>query len=485
MRWLLGQLTVIVILIFVNVPFSAQAATTGQGNLTQAQSYVTQAIKFAEDGKIDQAQASYNKFNQNWLKIEDSIKPKSAEAYKDIESAMGQVEYAFLQKKEAAVVSSLKDLQKVDQKFINGHYASGKAFKKENISLSDFIGLLKTAKAKTEAGDQASALTEIKQVRESWLSVEGKVVSQSDKVYNQSERDMVTVNAMIQAKNYQGASDLLGQMIGYLSPLAKTTGYSLWDAAMIPIREGLEALLVVGALLAFVKKTNKGRGKGWIWTGVTTGILVSVLIAFAVKFIFNSGAFGNNNFLIAGITGLFASAMLLYMSYWLHSKSNIAEWNAYIKTKSQAALTSGSMISLGLLSFLAIFREGTETVLFVIGMVNDISLKNLIFGLLVGLMVLIVIAILMFVIGMKLPIRPFFMVSSLIIFYLCLKFTGLGVHSLQLAGMIPTTLSKQLPSIDFLAIFPTWESTVPQLILLLFAITVFLFKRYSAKKVAD
>jgi high-affinity iron transporter len=296
--------------------------------------------------------------------------------------------FSSTNKKQSSIVSGLKELQKVNQKFIQGKYGSGDQFKKQNITLSDFIEMLNKVKAQTDAHNQQEALKGISKVRESWLSVEGKVVSQSSQIYNQSERDLVTVNAMIQNKDYQSASFRLSNMVKYLSPIALDKGYSIWDAAMIPVREGLEALLVVGALLAFVKKTNEGKGKGWIWSGVSLGIGLSALLTIIVKFVFNSGAFGDNNFLIAGITGLFAAIMLLYMSYWLHSKSNIAEWNRYIKAKSHAALTSGSLISLGFLSFLAVFREGTETVLSVIGMVNQISIQNLLLGLLIGLVIL-------------------------------------------------------------------------------------------------
>jgi high-affinity iron transporter len=469
------------------ISFSALtfAATKGSEKLKKAETFVDQALDKANKGDLSGSQKDYNQFKTQWLKIEDTVKSESGAAYKDVESAMRQVDYAFLVKKQTSTVSSLNGLQKVNRKFINGNYGSGVHFKKQNITLNDFIDMLNQVKSQTDAHNQAEALKKISNVRESWLSVEGQVVSQSSQIYNQAERDLVTVNAMIQNHNYQSASSRLSNMITYLSPLTLQKGYSIWDAAMIPVREGLEALLVVGALLAFVKKTNEGKGKGWIWSGVSLGIGLSAVLAILVKFVFNSGAFGDNNFLIAGITGLFAAIMLLYMSYWLHSKSNIAEWNRYIKAKSQAALTSGSLISLGFLTFLAVFREGTETVLFVIGMVNQISIQNLLLGLLIGLGILFVLAVLMFVIGVKLPIRPFFIVSSLIIFYLCLKFTGLGIHSLQLAGVLPTTLATYLPSISFIAFFPTWESSIPQIVLLIFSLSVLIWNRSKKKKVAD
>lgn len=281
---------------------------------------------------------------------------------------------------------------------------------------------------------------------------------------------MVVANAMITEQNYDSAAKTLDAMIAYLTPLAQKTSYTMWDAAMIPIREGLEALLVVGALLAFVNKSKDRKGKLWIWIGIAVGLLVSAALAVIVKFVFSSGAFGNNNFLIGGWTGIFAAVMLLYMSYWLHSKSNVKQWNHYIRTKTESALNTGNIISLGILTFLAVFREGTETVLFIIGMVNQISVQQLLLGMLVGFGLLAVVAVVMLYVGAKLPIRPFFLVSSLIVLYLCIKFTGLGINSLQLAGAIPDAHSTTLPSIGFLGFFPSWLSAAPQLLIVLAAV---------------
>lgn len=474
--------TFFILLVFLALvkPFTSLAASQGTENMSKAEQYVNQALTIAQQGNLVEAQTVYQKFNDTWLEIESSVKADSAQAYSDIESNMGQVQYAFIQNKQQDVVKALQGLQSVNEKFIHGQYTKGDGFNKQNITLSDFIMMLQETKEKVQNSDQQSSLVQIKKVRESWLSIEGTVVAQSATVYNDTERDMVTVNAMISDGNYKGAAQLLDKMIAYLTPLATKTSYTIWDAAMIPIREGLEALLVVGALLTFVKKSNGGQGKVWIWSGVTVGFVLSAVLAVIVKFVFTSGAFGQNNFLISGWTAIVAAVMLLYMSYWLHSKSNIAEWNQYIHNKSQQALNTGRMVSLGVLSFLAVFREGTETVLFIIGMVNQISFQQLLIGILVGLGILAVIAYLMFVIGVKLPMRPFFLVSSLIVFYLCFKFTGLGIHSLQLAGSLPSTTAPNLPSIDFLGFYPSWQSAVPQIALLLLAVGALMWKRIKA-----
>ncbi|UQD52243.1 iron permease [Bacillus methanolicus] len=463
-------------------PLIGWAASQGTENMSKAQQYVNQSLELAKQGNLSEAQKSYQKFNDTWLEIESTVKSDSGQAYSDIESKMGQVQFAFIQNKQQGVVKALQGLKSVNEKFINGKYSKGEGFKKQNITLSDFILMLQKTKEKVENKDQQSSLLNMTKVQESWLSIEGNVVAQSATVYNDAERDMVTVNAMISASNYKGAAQLLDKMIEYLTPLASKSSYTIWDAAMIPIREGLEALLVVGALLALVKKSNEAKGKAWIWSGVLAGLVLSAILALIVKFVFTSGAFGHNNFLISGWTGIVAAVMLLYMSYWLHSKSNIAEWNQYIRNKSQSALDTGRMISLGIISFLAVFREGTETVLFIIGMVNQISFQRLIIGILVGFGILAVIAYLMLVIGVKLPMRPFFQVSSLIVFYLCFKFTGLGIHSFQLAGFLPSTTSQNLPSFDFLGFYPSWQSAIPQMALLLFALAALMWNRIKKQR---
>ena len=173
--------------------------------------------------------------------------------------------------------------------------------------------------------------------------------------------------------------------------------------------------------------------------------------------------------------------MLMYMSYWLHSKSSIAEWQRYIRTQSTKALDTGSLWSLAILSFLAVFREGTETVLFFIGMASSIKISSLLIGIALGAFILIILSYLILKVGLKIPMRPFFLVSSILMFYLCFKFTGMGIHGLQLAGLLPAT-HLSIPTIDFFAIYPSWESTIPQVILLAVAVILAVWNKKKDTK---
>jgi len=318
----------------------------------------------------------------------------------------------------------------------------------------------------------------------SWLEVEGVVLTKSQKIYNDAEKDMVGAKAYLEVNPAQPDKALktIERMYGYLSPIAGETSYTTLDVITIILREGLEALLVVIALLGFLKKSGHEDKKGWIYGGVGIGLGVSIVLAVLVKVLFASGTFGNNNFLISGWTGVFAAVMLIYVSYWLHSKSSAMGWQSYIQKTGTKALATGSLFSLGLLAFLAVFREGTETVLFYIGMASSISLFKLVLGIGLGCMILLVIALLILKVGLRIPMKPFFMVSSLLVFYLGLKFTGMGINGLQLAGVLPATTSDFLPSISWLAVYPAWESFIPQVILLIGAVVMVLRDRLNLKQ---
>ncbi|NRD78606.1 FTR1 family iron permease [Bacillus sp. BRMEA1] len=484
---LLLKLSIFLLIFGFGIQFPVKAAGNSSEDIKKAEISIDKAIDFASKGNLSEAQKNYDQFNNTWREIEDGIKADSSAAYRDIESNMGTVVYAFTLKKQDQVVQALQNLKAVNEKFANGGYPKEAGFKKEDISLDDFILLLQETKKEVKEHKQTEALEGIKKASSSWLSVEGVVVAQSASVYSDSERDLVTIQAMLAANtpNYNAAEKIIDNMVKYLTPLAEKSTYTYWDAAMILIREGLEALLVVIALMSFVKKSGGEKGRGWIWTGVLSGLGVSVVLALIVKFVISSGAFGNNNAQIAGWTGVFAAAMLLYMSYWLHSQSNIADWNRYIREKSQTALSTGKLVSLGVLAFLAVFREGTETVLFYIGMASQIKLQSLLLGFLIGAAILGILAYLMVFVGLKLPLRPFFMVSSVIVFYLCIKFTGMGIHSLQLAGFIQTTNTSSIPSIEFFALYPSWESTIPQIILVIGAVIIILSKKLKNKKLVE
>lgn len=246
--------------------------------------------------------------------------------------------------------------------------------------------------------------------------------------------------------------------------------YSWIDAFSIVLREGMEALLVVIALLAFLEKSGNGEKRAWIGWGAIGGLAASILVGIGIQsLVSNVTALRSNRELLEGITGLFAAVMLFYVSYWLHSKSSLNAWQGYIRDQMTNALETQKLIQLSLLAFLAVFREGGETVLFFLGITSSIQQSDLLLGIGAATGVLGVITFAMLRLGMTIPLKPFFQVTSLLIYYLGFKFLGSSLHALQEAQILSIHPIAGWSKIRLLGLYPTWETTAAQLGLLTIA----------------
>jgi high-affinity iron transporter len=462
-------------------------AADAKVELSKSNEFIVKSMEAIKADDLSKVKDLYEEFNQAWIELEDGVKDQSKQAYGDIESKMGMVRFLLAQDpvQKDKLASALEDLEKTNKLFISDGYKAGNVnAKTSTATIKDLVVLLEKAKTQIQSGDAASATKTIDTFSSSWIDVEGVVLTKSKKVYDDAEKDMVSAKAYLTVSPIQEdkAINVIDRMHGYLSLLSGDTSYGIVDVITIILREGLEALLVVIALLGFLNKSGQENKKSWIYGGVIIGFIVSIVLAVLVKLLFTSGTFGNNNFLIAGWTGVFAAVMLIYVSYWLHSKSSVSTRNNSIKNKSSESLASGSLFSLGFLAFLAVFREGTETVLFYIGMASSIKLSDLFLGITLGFVVLIILAVLILKVGLRIPMKPFFLASSLLVFYLGFKFTGMGINGLQLAGLLHATTSDALPTIASLAVYPTWQGFLPQVLLVVIAIIVTLWNKIKRRE---
>ena len=234
-------------------------------------------------------------------------------------------------------------------------------------------------------------------------------------------------------------------------------------AFTILVREGLEALLVVVALLAFLRKAERNEAvrvvhAGWILALVAGGITWAVA-TYAVSI---SGA---GRELTEGLSSLFAAAVLLSVGLWMHQKSIGGRWQAYLKEKMAAALNQRSAWFLFGLAFISVYREVFETILFYAALWNEGQAMWLFGGIAAGAAVLGLIAWVLLRTSRSLPIGLFFSASSVLIAVLAIVLTGKGVAALQEAGWIAVTVAKA-PHIELLGIYPTWQSLLAQLAIL-------------------
>ena len=234
------------------------------------------------------------------------------------------------------------------------------------------------------------------------------------------------------------------------------------QSATIIVREGVEVVLVIGALLAYVSRSGTAAMRRSIWAGTAVGILLSLVTAFllatALSFAPGTGA------LIEGIAMLSAAVVLFWVSYWIISKAEAERWQRYIQGRVKQAMATGSSLALASAAFLAVYREGFETVLFYQALLAGAGGATTAVGIgfLAGCVILAIVAGVFRVLGIRLPIRPFFLVTSALLYTMSVVFAGKGVHELQEAGLLGVTNVPSVPQIDFLGIFPTLETLLAQ-----------------------
>ncbi len=273
---------------------------------------------------------------------------------------------------------------------------------------------------------------------------------------------------------------LIGSSEAIAAVSTSESTYSWFDATTILLREGMEAILVITALLAVLTQTGQANKQIWIWMGTAAGIFASIATAIALQSVFDALTTKANQELIEGITALIAAVLLLYVSYWLHSRSATQDWQRYLQTSATTALNSNRLLSLAILAFLAVYREGAETVLFLIGIAPAIQTSNLLAGLGIGTGLLIVLASLMVGLGVRIPIRPFFLISSLLIYGLGFRFVGKGIHALQVAQILPVHTTDFLPTFKALGLYPTWETMGLQLLVMGIGVSILLRRQISS-----
>ena len=296
------------------------------------------------------------------------------------------------------------------------------------------------------------------------------------------------------------AAILDGGASGNANGFTKLVTSSAGQAFLILIREGLEALLVVAAVIAYLVKSGNKRFARWIYLGVVAGLAGSGLVAVLFTFLF--GGSGPIQEISEGVCALIATLMLLWTSNWMLNKSSVEAWNNYIRNKTEAAVAGaqskvesgqglglGMIASLAMLSFLAVFREGAETVIFyesIYSMSQDAH--GMWVGGLAAAAVLIVIFLILRFTSVKIPIGPFFLVTSIVMAALVVIFAGGGIHALIEGDLIEGTYLSTVPTNDWIGLYPYVETITAQVIAAIAVVVLFVvgfIKKHRMKLAAQ
>jgi high-affinity iron transporter len=242
---------------------------------------------------------------------------------------------------------------------------------------------------------------------------------------------------------------------------------------LLLVREGFEAILIIAALMTFLSKAGAAKRRGEVAWGAWAGVAASVVTAILLELLIETTP-GQRDAL-EGVTMLVAVVVLFFVSYWLLSKVEADKWTAFLKQRVDAALSSGSALALASVAFLAVYREGVETILFykallVSGGSGDAG--PVVLGVVLGAAALVVLYVVIMRLGMRIPMKLFFAVTGVLLYYMAFVFAGKGIAELQEGRVIGTTVIPALEwlRVPFLGIYPTVQSLALQGLLLLLAL---------------
>ncbi|MCZ6160936.1 FTR1 family iron permease [Campylobacter ureolyticus] len=276
-------------------------------------------------------------------------------------------------------------------------------------------------------------------------------------------------------------------LVGSLDKVSNTSPLFLFLAAFgILLREGLEALIIVVAIVSYLIQSGNKNRLNIAYSALFTGVFLSFVTAFLIYYFFRAYA-GQFRELLEGITFLIAVVLLIYVGFWMLHKARDKKWATALKTGAMDAISKNSAKTLWITVFLAVFREGAETVLFYQALLFDASTSadfSAIFaGLGVAMIVLIALYFLLKAGAVRIPIKLFFKVTSYVIFYMCFVFTGKGIAELVEGKIItPTLITQEFKPITWLGVYPYYETLIPQFLVLIILIIGILITNKLQKK---
>jgi high-affinity iron transporter len=374
-----------------------------------------------------------------------------------------------------SVVAYLRTLPMKDR--VNGVFAS-ESGGAQDVSRT-IVALLEQSLSAAKSGRPSDAGDRATDAYMAFEPIESPARAKNPGLVSSMERIFTDFKGAVRANDVRAAERLrdaieagLPEVVALTAP-AGSGWEAFWQSFLIILREGFEAILVVGAVVAFLIKTGHRERLVDIWWGVAWAILASAVTAVVLKTLL--AAVPASREIIEGLTLLVAVAVLFSVSYWLISKVEAAKWQQFIRDKVNNALQHGGGRALAFVAFLAVYREGAETALFYQALFNEGP--NVVFplsmGIVAGFAALAVIFTLFYRFGVRIPLRPFFSVTSVLLYLMAFVFMGKGIRELQEGNAMPLTAIPGFPHSELLGLYPSWQGVLAQLaLLLLFAFAV-------------
>ena len=422
---------------------------------------------------VETMKAEYVKYNAAWVRNEGIVRSVEPAYYGKIETTMSFLRSSMEVEPYDYQTTKmyLSDLKKHLDDFLAGKKLEQNSDVK---TLDQGIKLLEESYNAFVSGDKAQGSQKMKKFIEVWPVIEGDVRTRNASLYTKVESETPIIMVKGNEQKYQ---DQLKDLIAELSKIDTKSNYNAIDSMLILLREGVEALVIVLSLASALRAAKQRKGLVWVYAGAISGILASILAAVVLKYSFPALSSGTNREIIEGVVGIFAVIMMI----WLHSKSSVKAWKDYMDKKLNVVLSTGSFVSMFALSFLAVFREGAETILFYAGIMPLITTSNLLIGIGLAIVALIILGFAMMKASGKLPISKVFLVLSWLIYILGFKMLGVSIHALQITDMLSNHIIDHMPTIEWLGIYPSYEVVISQIVYMIIVILSMIYEKSKHK----
>lgn len=258
-------------------------------------------------------------------------------------------------------------------------------------------------------------------------------------------------------------------------------GVAFSGSFAIILREGFEAVLIILTLLSVIKAFGNKKAALWVHAGWTSALFLGLIGWFLSGTLMKMS--GASREVLEGITSAVAVFILLYFGFWLHRQTEISRWKKFINEKVQGAIDNKNLLGLFSISFISVFREAFETILFIraLWFQTNADGKNAIsLGLLSALTLIFIFSYITLKFSKKLPVRQLFKISSILTSILALILSGKAIHSMQEAGILNVTSIPWNIRFDTIGFFPTWQTICAQVLTLL--LTIILININTNKK---
>jgi len=252
--------------------------------------------------------------------------------------------------------------------------------------------------------------------------------------------------------------------------------FSFFISSSILLREGLEAVLIIITILSLLKSLHANRAIRWVHGGWMSAVAIGFASWFFTGWLISFGA--QNRELMEAFGALLAVIILVYVGFWLHKKTEAKKWKEFIEERIVKMLNQGKLFTLAFISFIVVFREAFESVIFLSSMelqVDDKSRPGIWMGALAAIGSVILVSNLLLKFSVKVPIKKLFQYSSIIIMILSVALAGQSVHAFQESGWISVSSVRFNFHSTMLGIYPTVQTYLAQIIVLVITLILWVY----------